>query len=35
MVFLAVKRPRSRWRIVALLALVAGVVRGYFSVLYA
>lgn len=34
-VFLKIRRPRSRWGIVALLVLILGVVRGYFSVLYA
>jgi hypothetical protein len=35
MVFLEVKAPRSRWRIVAILVLIIGVFQGYFLVLYA
>jgi hypothetical protein len=34
-VFLRIRRPRSRWYIVALVALVLGTIRGYFLVLYA
>ena len=35
LVSLELRRPRSRWRIVALLALLLGVIQGYFAVLYA
>jgi hypothetical protein len=33
--FLAVKAPERRWRVVVLLGLITAVAAGYFSVLYA
>jgi hypothetical protein len=35
LMFLKIKRPRSRWTTIVLLALIFGVFQGYFSVLYA